>query len=298
MKIATPKLFNYQLSLAYLNRSPNEILHSVKDDCVYKAIKVEDKTLAFQIGFENNSIVCKSMGQKFSLIEEVFVKRYVEEWFDLETNLEDFYKTIERDDPIKTIVNAYSGMRIMKAPDLFEALAWAIIGQQINLQFAYNVKEQLVKNWGAKYKADGIDLYLFPTAEDILSIADNSFKEMQFSKQKVKYIKQVARFCIANPNTKTELCKMHIDEARSILTSIKGVGTWTANYVLMRCLHFKDALPIKDVALQRAVSELNGFVGKPSMQLAEELTSHWKDWQAYRTYYLWHHLSNTKKIKV
>ena len=49
----------------------------------------------------------------------------------------------ENDQILKPLVKKYSGLRLIGIPDLFEAIAWAIIGQQINLTFAYTLKSDL-----------------------------------------------------------------------------------------------------------------------------------------------------------
>ena len=295
MEIRVPDLFNYQYCLDYLTRSQNEILHRVNDEVIYKAIPFESEPLSCKITYEQGLLVCEPIEGQLNHKEKSFLKTYIQEWFDLETDLGQFLPSIVDEDPIADIVQRYKGLRIIKVPDLFEALSWAIIGQQINLAFAYNVKSQLIKQFGKKVKHSNIDLYLFPRPQTVLKIKEQEFKAMQFSKQKANYIREAAQWCLSKPNAKDQLCRMQIDEARDLLTAIKGVGSWTANYVLMRCLHFKDAFPIKDVALQRAVGDLYGQGGKPKMDQVVRWTRHWKSWQAYRTFYLWHHLSKKKK---
>ena len=76
------------------------------------------------------------------------VEKYVYQWFDLKTPLNKFYALAKNDAILQDIVIKFNGLRIVKAPDLFEALCWAIIRQQINPQFAYQVKRKLVERCG------------------------------------------------------------------------------------------------------------------------------------------------------
>src|SRR5690606_23783234 len=58
--------------------------------------------------------------------------RFVREWFDLDTDLTPFYELAAEDPILQPIVKRHFGLRILGFPDLFEAMAWAITGQQIN----------------------------------------------------------------------------------------------------------------------------------------------------------------------
>ena len=68
-----------------------------------------------------------------------------------------------RDFPAK-----YYGLRLIGISDLFEALCWCVIGQQINLTFAHKVKTRLVKRYGDKVVSDNNTYYSFPSPEILI----------------------------------------------------------------------------------------------------------------------------------
>ena len=74
------------------------------------------------------------------------------------------------------------------------------------------------------------------------------------------------------------------------LTKIRGVGLWTANYVLMRCFGFANAFPIQDIGLHRAIQLQLGSDRKPTIEEIRELAAGWKNWEAYVTFYLYRSL--------
>ncbi|MNJ35231.1 DNA-3-methyladenine glycosylase [compost metagenome] len=78
--------------------------------------------------------------------------------------------------------------------------------------------------------------------------------------------------------------------AEEILVSIRGIGPWTANYVLMRCLRIPSAFPIDDVGLHNAIKKLTGSERKPTKREIRKLSAAWTDWEAYATFYLWRFL--------
>lgn len=295
MKITKPKHFNFQYCLEYFSRSPKEKCHSVIENSILKAIQIDDSNLLIRVSEDKNAIKVDVLNKTIGSKDKTKLKSLLTEWFDLETDLSSFYKSISKQDPSYSVILANKGLRLIKELDLFEALTWAIIGQQINLNFAYTVKSNFVENYGTKLLWEGKNYYYYPRPKQVLSISDESFKSMLFSKQKAKYLREVAKYCLENPEAKSRLIKMDIEKAQEELMTIKGVGTWTANYVLMRCLHFTNSLPAKDVALQNVIRLIYKLDKKPK---AEELilkTKHWNGWESYRTFYLWHYLSKLKK---
>lgn len=84
-------------------------------------------------------------------------------------------------------------MRPVVIPDLFETLVWAIIGQQINVQFAAKCKRALVERFGPRFEVDGQVYLLFPTAELLANAREADLAALQFSRQKIRYTLNLAR---------------------------------------------------------------------------------------------------------
>ncbi len=76
-------------------------------------------------------------------------------------------------------------------------------------------------------------------------------------------------------------------EAEKLLVGSRGIGPWTANYVLLRCLRFPTALPIEDVGLHNAIKLLLGMDRKPTVEEIREPAKPWAGWESYATFYLW-----------
>ncbi|THG91921.1 hypothetical protein AJ85_00740 [Alkalihalobacillus alcalophilus ATCC 27647 = CGMCC 1.3604] len=68
---------------------------------------------------------------------------------------------------------------IIGIPDLFEALTWAIIGQQINLTFAYTLKKRFVEHFGESLTFEGDNFWVFPSPEKIISIKVDELRDLQ-----------------------------------------------------------------------------------------------------------------------
>lgn len=176
----------------------------------------------------------------------------------------------------------------MGIPDLFEALCWGIIGQQINLAFAYTLKRRFVETFGEREEWNGKDYWLFPSPEAVARLAPSDLTGLQMTARKSEYLIGAARLMAEGKLSKERLLAAGGHrEAEKLLVGIRGIGPWTANYVLMRCLRFPTALPIEDVGLHNAIKLLLGMDRKPTVEEIRELAKPWAGWESYATFYLW-----------
>jgi len=283
-KIKTPPEFNYDFSLAYLTRSAKEPMHIVNDRVVKKLIQVGGERVLFYVSEGQGSLEVEIVsGTQF----KVDVENYVHEWFDLTTDLTPFYALAKKDDVLKTIVKKFHGYRIMGQPDLFESLIWAVLGQQINLAFAYTMKQRLVEKYGEKVEHNGQTYYLFPTPEVVSTLTHEDLLPLQFSRQKSNYTAGIAR-AFVNKQWSREMCHgKTLTEAKEELMKIKGIGNWTANYAIMRTFRYPDAFPLEDVALHKALRIQMNMRKKPSLDRVKKIFKRYKGWEAYATLYLW-----------
>ena len=216
------------------------------------------------------------------------VAKYVWDMFDLGTDLTSFYKLAEDDSIIKLLIDKYKGLRIVKINDMFEAICWAIIGQQINLKFAYTLKKRLVESYGEKMIYDKEEYFLFPTPQVISKLEVEDLKPLQFTTRKAEYIIGIANLFNDGTIKKEELAlEKDYEKLKKKLVSIRGVGNWTADYTIMKCFDINDAFPIADVGIHNALKGILGLDKKPTIDEIEKLSVNWRGWEAYATFYLW-----------
>lgn len=289
IEIFPPAEFNFEECLVYLGRSEQEVLHQIRDGYVYKLVKLDGEVILLKIGSSSYVIQVQFPIGIPSNIEKVV--SYIWEWFDLDQALGGFYEVARKDKILKHIVPKYYGLRIIGIPDLFEALSWAIIGQQINLTFAYTLKRRLVEQFGESYSIDGNTYWLFPEFTTIAALEVDVLRKLQFTVRKAEYIIGIAKAMTNGELSKELLLQMKDDqEIHKFLMSFRGIGAWTADYVQMRCLHNPSAFPIADVGLHQALKYQLGLDRKPTVEEIKEIAANWEGWEAYATFYLWRSL--------
>ncbi|WP_054703845.1 DNA-3-methyladenine glycosylase [Bacillus sp. JCM 19041] len=286
--IRTDGLFSFQANLAYLNRSTNECMFHIEEGSVIRAIEVEGQTYLISISSENDSDLCIRFLQQAPMDQAIRYKiiTYVCDWFDLYTDLDAFYTMAATDPLLHQPVSTFYGLRVIGIPDLYEALVWGILGQQINLSYAYTLKRRFVEQFGNSIDSDGTTFWLFPKPDIVASSSIEELMNLGMTKRKAEYLLSVSQLLKDGTLSKANLAT-DLKTAEKQLTSIRGIGPWTANYVLMRCLRFPNAFPIDDVGLHNAIKFICGIERKPTKTEIREMAMLWKGFESYATFYLW-----------
>jgi DNA-3-methyladenine glycosylase II len=288
--IIPPHEFNYEECLLYLNRNPNEILHDVDVDnkIIRKAITIRHETIFFQLEKRGDNLVVSFPLETPNEMARHATVLYIINWLDLERNLDPFYSMADEDPILQNVVHHYKGLRIVGVEDLFEALCWAIMGQQVSLHVAYLFKKRFVEAFGDYVKWGGQEFWVFPTYQTIAKLSVQDLIPLKLTQKKMEYILDIAQLMDQGKLSKEILEQSHtIEEIEKHLTSIRGIGKWTANYVLMRCLRHPHAFPIADVGLHNALKHVLQLEQKPSIQDIDAWSKKWGPWKAYATFYLW-----------
>lgn len=285
--IPLPKEFSFEHTLSFLMRSPKELLHQVKDEAVYKALLVENHCYVIKIDYQPHKLQISFLNEAASKVHQLWVVDYLRQWFDLDTDLTPFYQLASKDTLLKDLVRQYYGYRIIGQPDLFESLVWAVLGQQINLTFAYTLKERFVEKYGSRIEFDGTRYFLFPSPEVVKQISFEELLPLQFSRQKALYTINIARAFSDGVLSQLHLKSLSFQDAKEALMQIKGIGNWTANYALMKTFRYPDAFPLEDAGVHNAIRNLKKMKKKPTLDHVKRIFKKYKGWEAYATLYLW-----------
>ncbi len=292
ISVITPKEFDFAECLKFLGRSNQERLHFIENDKIRKLLKVYNKKILLELSCPaQNVIAVKLLNSGVEDSTKNVIENYVQEWFDLETDLAVFYRIAAKDKLLKNLVSRFYGLRLIKIHDLFQALCWAIFGQQINLVFAYTLYRRFIESYGEEFNHENQDYWLFPSPEIVAGLSVAELMKLQLTGKKAEYIIGLAQQIEeGNLSKKGLLEKNDFNEAEKALVKIRGIGPWTANYVLMRCLGDRSAFPIADIGLHNAIKLQLNLAQKPTIEEIQKLAAGWRNWQAYATFYLYRSL--------
>ncbi|GAB1445837.1 DNA-3-methyladenine glycosidase II [Flammeovirgaceae bacterium] len=273
-----------------MERSPRELLHKVEGDAVYKLVNYESEKILFKVSSSDSRLIVDfPIAVPNDEIKQK-IERYIIEWFDIDKDLKPFYEMATKDPFLSHLAQQHYGYRIVGMPDLYESLVWAVIGQQINLSFAYTLKQQFVREYGKKLVFKDKEYFLFPEPGIVAYLSMEDLLKIQFSRQKARYTIGISEAFLDGTISKEKLKGLSLIDAKEKLMRIKGIGNWTANYALMKTFRHPDAFPLEDAALSNALRVFLQLDRKPTLNEIREVFVRYKDWEAYATLYLWRSL--------
>jgi AraC family transcriptional regulator of adaptative response / DNA-3-methyladenine glycosylase II len=186
-------------------------------------------------------------------------------------------EALGRDPVMRTLVTAVPGRRSPASVDAFETAVRAVIGQQVSVAGARTVAGRIVEVAGTPIDAvDGVDR-LFPRPEQLLAAPDAAFS-MPHARRDT--IRRLAAAVLAGD------VELHVGAdpavAREQLLRLRGIGPWTADYVVMRGLGHPDVFLEADLGVRHALAVLG---------VEADRACGWAPWRSYAVHHLWASLS-------
>ena len=267
-------------------------MYRVYADGVRRAFEFEGEQVLVHISYADGSLTLQWLIDSQSPAVMNHVHQFVIDWFDLESDLTPFYSLLSTNQALAYMVKSFGGLRFIGMPDLFESLAWGIIGQQINLSFAYKLKRRLVETYGTSLQYADEKYWIFPSPSQLTTLQPGVLRELQFSQKKSEYLITVANLFADNAISKPILAALpNFISRQHLLTDIRGIGVWTANYVLMKSLKENSSIPYGDAGIVNALTA-HGFINdKKDMKGIDAFYSEFAGWESYLTFYLWRSLA-------
>lgn len=215
------------------------------------------------------------------------------EIFDLDAPIGEIATTLKRDESLKALIKKSPGIRVPGAWDGFELTIRAILGQQISVKAATTLAGRIADQYGDKLdlpcETVGPDLHrIFPGPERMMRARLNS---IGLVKSRAETIRRVAN-AVVRGDLNFDVAQ-EPEEFCASLTSIKGVGDWTAEYIAMRVLKNPDAFPSTDLGLLKGLNAIEGRDGQATSAELIRRAEAWRPWRAYAALLIWSSLSNS-----
>jgi AraC family transcriptional regulator of adaptative response / DNA-3-methyladenine glycosylase II len=182
------------------------------------------------------------------------------------------------------LVAGREGWSGTRTPDLWDALAWAIVGQQINLAFAFRLRRALAEIAGTPV---GDGLIASPPAKTVATLDPDGLRARQFSATKARTLIDTARLIAHGQLDLDALARGSATRAQRTLLAVRGLGPWTVNYVLMRGAGFADCIPYGDTGVTSGLQRLFELELRPDVFATRRLMLPFAPWRSLATAQLW-----------
>tara|TARA_B100000073_G_scaffold70286_1_gene52034 strand:+ start:80 stop:718 length:639 start_codon:yes stop_codon:yes gene_type:complete len=196
-----------------------------------------------------------------------------------EDEMDSGIKILSQKDPrLVTLFDQFNVPALKDEENYFWSLCRSIIYQQISGKAAQAISERFINLFPSK-----IDL----KPRQILETDINNFYGVGLSKQKANYIKNIASAFYNNIIDENNLSNLSDDDIIKILTSIKGVGPWTAEMFLIFTLKRPNVLPLTDLGIQKGFKIFFSMNEMPSIKFMENESRKWEPYKTIVSLYLW-----------
>lgn len=270
--------------LAYHARDPESFCERAEGNRICKALLTEDGPAVLEISLEGEGAWCRlHAASKPGRASMSSVHLSALRMLGLANEVAAFESRANRDDRFASLVSRRKGLRVPLTPTGFDGLAWAIIGQQVNVKFAAALRRQVVGLAGATVNG----MRAHPSAADVASLDVRELTSRKFSRSKAEYLIDAAKLVAEGKLDCETLGDGSAVAAEKALTRVRGIGTWTARYMLLRGAGFADSAPVGDSALATALQRLHALPDRPDAGQAETMMRSFAPHRSLATAHLW-----------
>ncbi len=184
-----------------------------------------------------------------------------------------FAALLRRDSVLARLNRRFPGIRQVRQFDLFYGLLRSISAQQINLRWAATLRRRLAEAYGEKLHV-GDDFVYSLRPEVVAAVRVQDLRALQFSTHKAESILAVAEALASRKLIQEDLAEMEDSDAMQALVALRGIGTWSAEWILVRCLG-RARVVAGDLGVKKAVAI--AYLGKETASEDEvrQAVAHW-----------------------
>lgn len=186
-------------------------------------------------------------GQPVSAAVRAAVTTVLERLLGLSIDLTEFYQSAAHDRRLGQLAMHFQGMKPPRFATVFEGVVNAMACQQLTLTLGVHLLNRLAVGFGAAFGEGDEAVHAFPRPEDLAELSPTDLRRFGFSRQKGRAIIDLAQSVADGQLKLEELAALPDNEAVTRLGEFRGVGRWTAEYVLLRGLGRTHIFPGDDV---------------------------------------------------
>ena len=201
-------------------------------------------------------------------------------------NLYGFYDSLDTDDPMTGFAAKFRGLGIPQAVSPFEGLVSSILGQQISNEVARVLRDLLVDTLGRSVSAGGSECRVFPSPLAITEAGTDALREIKFSARKAEYVVDISESVASGDLDLDVMADLPDESIVEELVKLRGVGPWTAHWLLIRAFDRPDGFPEGDLAVQRSLGALYNGGERLTPNEAVELSARWRPYRSYLVTYM------------
>ncbi len=283
--IALPLDYRWRDVQAFHSRDVEAIAEQVTPERIRKGVLVGGVPVTLDAAFTPGQALC-TISADGALDSDTMAQldTALRNILGLQIDPAPFVEFVTDDALLGALARRQTGLRIVQSASVFEALTWAVIGQQINLTFAIALRRTFIQQAGRQHSSG---LWCYPEAADVARLSADALTSRKFSRSKADTLLRLARLLADGALDLTLSAHNDIAAISRALLAIKGIGPWTVNYGLLRGYAYADCSLHGDVAIRAALQHLLGEPDKPDMARTERILAAYRPHRTMAAAHLW-----------
>ena len=272
--------FDLRFTAWALRRRPDNIIDRW-DGQAYKRVMIYDGKpveveVAEQGPSERPTLLIKATAETVGPGLKSTLTHALERMLGLRIDLSSFYDFVKTDTRLYQLSRRFLGLKPPRFLSLFETLVNAFACQQLTLVVGILLLNRLAMRCGMPFKKGNSTVYTFPQPERVARLHPGTFRKMGFSRQKGRALAELSQG-ITRKSVDLESIEPLGDEAAlEQLYQLRGVGRWSAEYVLLRGMGRTTLFPGDDVGAQNKLKHLLRLRKPLDYEGIRRLLSRWK----------------------
>ncbi len=204
----------------------------------------------------------------------------------IRVDMSGFYRLAQNDTQIEYLASQFRGLKPPRFPTLFEALVNGVACQQVSLTQCIRLLNKLVTACGKTIEVQDAIAYAFPQPEDIAGLEPDVFRKLGFSRQKARALLELSHKVIDEHVDLEEMTTLNDEDALSRLCELRGVGRWTAEYVLLRGMGRLHVFPGDDSGARNKLQSWLGVEEKLDYKSVKSTLARWSPYGGFIYFHL------------
>jgi len=294
--IALPRNFRLADFFAFHQRDAQMLSEIVSERQLHKGIIWEGMPACITFTFAKKQvdiILHIDSGRKKHDVEKIHARlqQHAQHMLGLNQTIGDFEKFIADNPQLNHLIAKQSGLRVPQAATTFEALTWAIIGQQISVSAAVSVRRNFIQHTGLQHSSG---IWCYPSAAQVAALTEDDLRPLGFSHSKARTVVELGKIIHSGDlpldtwlNDYWQGKPLAAQTIYDALIQVRGIGPWTVNYALLRGFGWLDGSLHGDVAVRRNLQQLLNTDEKPDEKTTQSWLAAFSPWRALVAAHLW-----------
>jgi len=274
--------FRLDLTVWTLRRRPDNLFDRWDGETYRRVLIVDDKPFEIAVTQRGESkspqLRVTLTGAELTPTMKATAPAALERLLGIKIDLQKFYRLSKKDQRLKPLADQFRGMKPPRLLTPFEALVNAIACQQLTLTMGIRLLNRLTEAYGMALETEAGIVHAFPRPQDLVAADVEDLRKMSFSYQKARYLTGISRLIVDGELDLDEIAQLDDAEAVARLCELKGVGRWTAEYVLLRGLGRTHIFPADDVGARNNLQKWLMLSGRMNYDNTREALYRWDDY--------------------